>query len=102
MKIRYSQINEYAYSCFLDIDECKIQNIMCKDGMCENTAGSYMCTCREGYELAADKRTCVGAYLRAHLFCIVSLFEDTFRGKIYKLPNDYIQRLLFFVLLPAF
>ncbi len=44
----------------LDIDECKIQNIMCKGGICENTPGSYMCTCPKGYGLAADQRTCTG------------------------------------------
>jgi len=45
----------------LDIDECRIQNIMCKGGMCENTMGSYMCTCPTGYRLGSDQRTCVDA-----------------------------------------
>ncbi|KAL0985107.1 hypothetical protein UPYG_G00152980 [Umbra pygmaea] len=47
-----------------DIDECS--SPVSEDGsgpvcsqLCHNTLGSYMCSCRHGYELRPDQRTCV-------------------------------------------
>uniref|UniRef100_A0A4W5N2A1 complement subcomponent C1r n=1 Tax=Hucho hucho TaxID=62062 RepID=A0A4W5N2A1_9TELE len=47
-----------------DIDECSAPDP--KDGsgplcsqFCHNTLGSYMCSCRHGYEIRPDQRTCV-------------------------------------------
>ena len=28
--------------------------------ICENTVGSYICSCNEGFTLADDNRTCIG------------------------------------------
>lgn len=42
----------------LDINECLINNGACEHD-CENTAGSYRCTCREGYAIR-NSRECIG------------------------------------------
>lgn len=42
--------------CAEDINECK-RNKPC-DQTCYNTEGSYYCTCREGFQLQADRQSC--------------------------------------------
>lgn len=39
-----------------DIDECALGNTGCE--FCQNTVGSYECTCPDGYELSSDQKTC--------------------------------------------
>ncbi|XP_070543674.1 fibrillin-2-like [Ptychodera flava] len=39
------------------IDECALENI-CANGNCENTVGSFFCTCRSGFRVSSDGRTC--------------------------------------------
>ena len=50
--------------CFIaDIDECEIWKArggrLCS-GVCENTIGSYICTCPPGYRILTDGKTCQG------------------------------------------
>lgn len=40
----------------IDIDECALGNTGCE--YCQNTVGSYECTCLDGYELSDDQKTC--------------------------------------------
>ncbi|KAH3768760.1 hypothetical protein DPMN_169977 [Dreissena polymorpha] len=42
-----------------DVDECRDGTERCSHG-CENTAGSYRCTCSNGYLLNSDGQTCRG------------------------------------------
>ena len=41
----------------IDIDECLTSNGGC-DHNCLNFEGSYECSCRDGYSLTSDNRTC--------------------------------------------
>ena len=48
-----------------DVDECRkiISGVISKGGCqhkCNNTIGSYSCSCNEGFALAYDRRTCLG------------------------------------------
>ena len=48
-----------------DIDECKkmVNGVISKGGCqhkCNNTIGSYSCSCNDGFVLAYDRRTCLG------------------------------------------
>jgi len=48
------------------VDECKIREAGCdlKNGVCKNTAGSYECTCHDGYEFKTPKeKMCSGGLL---------------------------------------
>ena len=42
---------------FSDIDECMISN-PCTNGTCNNTPGSYNCSCEVGYSLIDNGTTC--------------------------------------------
>jgi len=48
-----------SYCCDLDINECQTDNGGCTQ-TCDNTDGSYQCSCWDGYELTSDYHTCVG------------------------------------------
>lgn len=41
-----------------DVDECEKNNGGC-DQICNNTAGSFHCSCKIGYALQSDNKTCV-------------------------------------------
>ena len=46
---------------FIDIDECQTDNGGCSQ-TCNNTDGSYQCSCRNGYELTNDGHNCTGKW----------------------------------------
>jgi len=46
------------FHCFTDIDECATPGTCVQN--CEDTIGSYTCSCDAGYFLNTDKRTCGG------------------------------------------
>lgn len=47
----------------LDVDECSEQPALCgSNAVCNNQPGTYRCECVEGYQFAADGRTCVGEF----------------------------------------
>ena len=56
--------NFFAYDVqmfYSDIDEC-IQGLAGCSQNCNNTAGSYFCTCMDGFELGSGNHTCTGDY----------------------------------------
>ena len=42
-----------------DVNECETENGQC-EATCENTIGSYRCSCPPGMRLRLDERTCGG------------------------------------------
>ena len=42
-----------------DVNECTAETHQCQQ-VCQNTIGSYMCTCNSGFVLDGDGRTCRG------------------------------------------
>ncbi|CAC5378019.1 unnamed protein product [Mytilus coruscus] len=42
----------------VDIDECSNEMFKCEHG-CTNTNGSFVCSCRDGYTLHSDGKTCI-------------------------------------------
>ena len=65
LKIEFPALVLFAYVFFsallLDINECDILNGGCSD-YCNNTNGSYYCSCPVGYELV-DQELCNGEYI---------------------------------------
>ena len=63
-----------------DVDECRTSQNTCsyKPG-CRNLHGKgFRCTCRIGYHLARDTRTCIGNYkinLSSYLIILCYLFD---------------------------
>ncbi|CAH3148806.1 unnamed protein product [Porites evermanni] len=51
--------NCYNFTCVQEIDECKTNYHRCNvNAACQNTVGSYKCTCKAGY--SGNGRKCVG------------------------------------------
>lgn len=48
-----------------DKNECLVNNGDCEQG-CENTVGSYECTCPLGYQLMDNGRACNGNAVEQH------------------------------------
>lgn len=57
--------NLFNFSVSVDIDECEIDAVPC-DQVCENTEGSFFCTCFSGFELTAEDNKCQGYSVCAH------------------------------------
>lgn len=51
--------------CILDDDECEGENDCHEDATCENTPGSYTCTCDHGYD--GDGIDCIGKQFKSKL-----------------------------------
>ena len=49
-----------------DVDECALNNGGCSQS-CTNTPGSFRCSCKPGYYLTVDGRTCQGIMFFRHL-----------------------------------
>jgi len=52
-------------SLLIDIDECSEDIDGCSD-MCNNTLGSFDCSCIAGFMLKEDRRTCEGLLIASH------------------------------------
>ena len=57
--------------CNSDIDECESDANLC-DQVCENTEGSFFCTCTDGYQLVGDNQCqgmCSNLIIHCMIFC---------------------------------
>ena len=54
-----------------DVDECTLHNSGCSQ-ICTNTFGSYVCSCRTGFRLATNGRSCEGilTYVKLNTACM--------------------------------
>ena len=55
-----------------DINECDDNNGGCSQ-ICNNTEGSYECSCRNGYVLDNDRSNCLGTYILSWILSYVLL-----------------------------
>lgn len=46
-----------------DINECELNPLLCRGGTCENTDGSFRCSCPHGHEVSLDGISCIGKLL---------------------------------------
>lgn len=40
-----------------------MNGVMCRNGRCVNTDGSFQCICNAGFEITPDGKNCAGKYL---------------------------------------
>ena len=76
-------------SLFLDIDECTNNTHKCDvNAVCNNTVGSYKCSCKPGY--SGDGKKCTGKFQLLFLIFRYFLIKH-FQGKINFLHYFFIQ-----------
>ena len=51
----------------VDINECVTQNGGCEQN-CQNTIGSYSCSCLTGYLIDSNDHNCTGLYIQRILY----------------------------------
>jgi hypothetical protein len=49
----------FFFFCHADMDECIMKPGLCRNGSCDNMAGSYRCHCNVGFRLT-DRGECEG------------------------------------------
>ena len=64
-------INDKTYVFLLDKDECKNRNGGCNQ-ICLNKAGAFECSCKPGYQLAKNKKTCIGNWFCSRLLLCIN------------------------------
>ena len=96
---------------FTDIDECAAGTHMCAQN-CQDTQGSYTCSCRSGFALNADGRTCTGTSLSnakiivsSNHFCNmvrhVGITRIVIPENTLYLDLEYLEAFWTFIILPA-
>ena len=78
-----------------DIDECSIENDCHQNALCNNTKGSYNCTCKDGFE--GDGKNCTGKILFKQSIIIKRL-----QNKNIKRRNSSCKLFVYFALLKVF
>ena len=74
------------YTCmFSDINECEMDNDCDEEnGVCTNTNGSYLCSCKMGFRFSGIGFSCSGqsirvdVYFNIHMFIIVLIGQQAF------------------------
>lgn len=60
--------------CVSDINECGIMHGVCGNGTCQNTDGSFICDCDEGFESTMMMQVCMGELkFCTKVVCILTL-----------------------------
>jgi len=58
--------------CHTDINECSLRTHNCEQ-LCTNTPGSFTCSCRSGYTLNSDRRTCRASEFKPQIPTVYNL-----------------------------
>jgi len=59
LKMREEDRAHWLFLLCSDIDECATIPGICANGQCHNTETGYFCTCFPGFDLSADRKSCI-------------------------------------------
>ena len=96
-------VHLYVFVGFSDINECMERRDICNH-VCTNTIGSYNCSCRDGYYLHQDEKTCLGKTIILlynilfffFLLWILSLMRLKLKLK-WRYTNYFLGKILIFI-----
>lgn len=71
----------------LDIDECSLGTHTCSQN-CQDTQGSFTCSCNSGFELDVDGRTCNGKHANIGSWNVDSAFKDDILANLNAITNN--------------
>ena len=80
----------FTFCTCTDINECSEDTDNCQQN-CVNTGGSFTCSCRRGYSLNSDRRTCSSKLRKCVCVCVcvcVCWFDDLCDRNSYLFPPD--------------
>jgi len=85
---------------YSDIDEC-VQGLAGCSQSCNNTVGSYFCTCMDGFELGTNNQTCTGDYIISNYieYCnlqLKSLYHNSYCLTFSKPPQSNKNHVAYF------
>ena len=81
----------HVLNLLLDIDECQSNNGGCMH-KCNNTIGSYYCSCRHGYELSSDNHICTGRCIIYVYLLVIAIHIATDTNLIDTVQWEFIVR----------
>ena len=61
----------YIHVSIPDVDECQRDPMLCTNGVCRNSPGSFECICGDGYVLAKGTTACIGKRSEMHYDLLV-------------------------------
>ena len=86
-------ISYHSFSLSSDIDECSSNTSSCQQ-LCSNTAGSYVCNCRPGYQISSGACNGEAEYAVSSSLSTVFSSQILMNAQVSMIVSRFVQTLL--------